>query len=928
MPRHPGAGTGPTGPALPRRPDLTVTSLANGLRVIVKTDRRSPVVICHVWVRVGSNREPDDLRGWAHGIEHMLFKGTGRRAEGDFAREVALAGGTTNAGTGYETTSYHVLLPREGLPVACDILADALLAAAFAPDSLDAERQVLVHENHMYDDQPFGFGVTWRWGMEEAFRVSPYRHPIGGRDEELLAAPRDEIVRFWRRAYRPDNMTAVVVGDVEAAEALATLETTFGRAPAAAGPPDLPAPAPEPPQQAPRLRLERGDLQKAYAKLIFHSPGESDPRRPALSVLRRLLMDGRSSRLFRVLREERQLVSNLGLPSETGRREGVVIVDLECAPERLREAVLAAAEVLEGLKAVPAGAEELARARLRLERGFVLDAETVQGQSSTIGYYDAMGDLAAAFDLPRRVAAVGAADVQTLAREIFGRQNLTAVLYLPQDTDPAAVGLPADAESVDALLAPVLSRSGEADGGGGGGEGAAAPGAPRPDPTLAREAGDGGPLLAGAPAAPAGAAGSAFERAPLPGGPPLYWRVDRSLPVLTLQIFARGGTCLEEPELAGLAHLTQVVQAKGTEREDAETLYRRLEGLGCSLLSRAERDRSGFALTTLARTVDPVLERLAALCCRPRLAAAELELERRQALEQLEAMEDDPFHKAGRALRWALYGDHPYGRPVLGREQTLPGIGRDDLRRHHARLWTADNLVVVASGDLDPERLHGRLGELLADLPPGPAPALPPLAGPLRPVGVDRRRLSRRMHQSVVFVAWPGPPDPDTDRAELMLLKELLNDQDGRLFEALRNRRSLCYSTAALSSSGFGPGFFAGFVLTDPERTEEAVAALVAELDRMRGEEADAAEFERARAKLVGSLLISSQSNAARVARCARDVLYGRGPDDLPRLLERIRACTPADVRRVAGTLIDPENRLEVVLGPPGDDADPAPASA
>ena len=185
-----------------------------GLRVVVRRDARSPVAVCNVWVRAGSNREPESLRGWSHGIEHMLFKGTHRRGERDFALEVAAAGGSTNAGTGYETTNYHITVPAARLPVAIDILGDALLCSRFEEAALDAERQVLVHENHMYDDIPFGFGVTWRWGLELAFDRSPYRHPIGGQDENLLTCPRERVMAYWRSAYHPTNMVAVVVGDV------------------------------------------------------------------------------------------------------------------------------------------------------------------------------------------------------------------------------------------------------------------------------------------------------------------------------------------------------------------------------------------------------------------------------------------------------------------------------------------------------------------------------------------------------------------------------------------------------------------------------------------------------------------------------------------------------------------------------------------
>jgi zinc protease len=258
--------------------DLYTGRLPGGLRVAIRRDARTPVAVCNIWVGVGSNREPEALRGWSHGIEHMLFKGTQRRGESDFALEVASAGGSTNAGTGYETTNYHITVPAAQLPVAIDILADALQHSVFDPESLEAERKVLVHENHMYDDIPFGFGVTWRWGLELAFDSSPYRHPIGGQDENLLTCPRERVMAYWRSAYHPTNMVAVVVGDVDPQAVFAQLGAVF---PVRTDAPDagdgnaiLAAPPLEPRRTAPRLRVETGDLKRAY-------PSSSSRRRAA-----------------------------------------------------------------------------------------------------------------------------------------------------------------------------------------------------------------------------------------------------------------------------------------------------------------------------------------------------------------------------------------------------------------------------------------------------------------------------------------------------------------------------------------------------------------------------------------------------------------------------------------------------------------------
>ena len=911
MPQETGAADS-TALALYDQHGVTVTTLANGLRTVIKEDHRSPVAICHVWVRVGSNREPDHLRGWSHGIEHMLFKGTARRGERDFAREVALAGGTTNAGTGYETTSYHVLVPRENLDQACDILADAIFHSAFAPASLDAERQVLIHENHMYDDIPFGFGITWRWGLDAAFDRSPYRFPIGGRDEELQGTSRDDIMALYRSAYRPDNMTAVIVGDVEPEAALSLLQDTFGRAPGGAGAALLQPPA-EAPQSGLRYRLDRGDLAKAYAKLIFHGPSERDPWRPVQSVVKRILADGRSCRLYRTVQEEQQLVSDIAVLTETGPREGIFVVDLETNPEQVADAIRATAAVLEELKNTPPPDDELDKTKRRVERSYVFNTETVQGQSATIGYYDAMQDLEGAFLFPDRVAAVDGKDVSRYCRKIFRRSNVTVLLYLPRQTDLAACSLPADAAGMERLLAAALSDEPR--------KRRAEPPASSPARATVRGQAATAAAASGQPAevkvAPATRAGVAtWEQTALANGLTTYYRVDRTRPTVALSLYATGGSCRETAASAGLAGLAQQVQVKGTETADAAAIHQAIERLGASVSPRVDRDYGGLYLTSLSRQLAPIIDQLGDIACRPTFPAEELERERRLALDQLQAMADDPFQSAAREMRAVMYGDHPYGRPLLGTEASLPHLSRDELVAHHAESWLPANLTLVVSGDIVPQDLLPRLEDALADLPEGAPPPRPDLAGGKPATGTVERRLTRNIHQSIVFLAWPGPTHPDQDRAELMLLKELLNGQSGRLFEALRNQQSLCYSTGLMSTAGYGQGLLAAYVLTDPASETRARGALLGELMGLLETAVPEEEFARARAKLVGNLLIANQANAARVGRCARDVLYSRGPNNLERLLEEINACTPEAVRTTALRYLDEENHFAVLVGP------------
>jgi len=877
-----------------KRHDILEVTLVNGLRVLIREDHRTPVATCNVWVGVGSNREDDDVRGWSHGIEHMLFKGTQRRGESDFALEVADMGGTTNAGTGYETTNYHITCPAEHIAKAVDVLHDALFHSSFDQAALDAEREVLVHENHMYDDQPSGFGVTWKWALELAFDQSPYRHPIGGRDEALLETPRDTIVEFWRRAYRPDNMTLVITGDVDTDDALAVVADRFG---GEANPelPPLPSPKPEPIHDSFRFRFERGDVQRVYAKLLLPGLAENDPDQPTLAVLQQILSDGRSSRLYRTVQEEKELVSGITLLAEAGPREGLLMVDLETGPDQFRDALVATAEVLAGMRLEPPTRPELDRAKIRAERSFVLGRESVLGQASSLGWHDLMGDLEGAFDYPARIAAVTDDDVVRIARDLIRADRMSLLIYAPRDADRGE--FPADADEAADLVGAVL-------------------------PPIEATADD--TARVAKPAAQAfiirprrkAAAQQPFEELMLSGGTRCYIRRDASLPAVSFGLYACGGVGLQPDGCHGLISLTQQVHAKASRDLSPIDLAGFVEDRGASLGSLSTRDQSGLHITGINRHLDELIETVGVLAAHPAFPEDEIDKERRFALDDLQALDDDPFQFAAMALRRDLYGDHPYGQPLIGTPESLASIKRDDLVDLHRRTWVSRNINVVMSGDVDRDAVATRLEAALADVPRGECPAAVDLTNVNRPKGIVSRRLERDVRQSVVLTAWPGPADPDTDRAALALLQSLLNGQSGRLFVELRNARSLCYASGVMITRGFAPGMIAGYVLTDPNHEDEAATALVDELGRMAHEIVGSEEFERARVRLLGNMLISLQSNNARVSRCASDVLYGRAPNNMAYYLEEIRKLQPAQVRDTAARYLGSEDRFEVRVGP------------
>src|SRR5947209_7137810 len=227
-------------------------SLPNGLTLLVEENHAAPVVAIQVWVRVGSADERADEAGLAHLHEHMLFKGTARRGPGEIARTIEACGGEINAWTSFDQTVYHVVLASRFFADGMDVLADAVTSAAFDPDELKREIEVVCEEIKRSQDSPA------RKLSRELFAASFGRHPYGkpviGTEESVRSFTRDGILKFYRRWYKPENTVVVVVGDVRTAEALRLAEKCFAF-PAGAFEPAPPRPS-EPHREAPLAKLK------------------------------------------------------------------------------------------------------------------------------------------------------------------------------------------------------------------------------------------------------------------------------------------------------------------------------------------------------------------------------------------------------------------------------------------------------------------------------------------------------------------------------------------------------------------------------------------------------------------------------------------------------------------------------------------------
>ncbi|HXC62912.1 MAG TPA: pitrilysin family protein, partial [bacterium] len=412
--------------------------LPNGLTVLVKPLHSAPVVAVNAWVRVGSVQEAPAEAGITHFIEHMLFKGTERLQVGELDRLIKRNGGYNNAHTRYESTDFIDVMPADKLEVALATMADALSHSTFDAEELGRERLVVLEELSRAQDNP-SF-EAWNRLCHLAFGTHPYRLPVIGTKDVLQKMDRDLLVSYWRRWYQPQNISVVIVGDVDPAKALALAAAAFGPwAPGGQSPQALPQ---EPAQQGLRCDEAAGDIQTTL--LVMGIPGcaELHQDAPALDMALSILGQGLSSRLNLTVREEQKLVQSVAAGQFSGADPGLCYLWAELEPDQVKPAAQALWAQVRRMQEEPVTADEIARQKLRLEHEDAAERMSMEGLAGKLGYYQTLGgDFSLVDRETARLKAVSAGDVQRVMRQYFQPSKLNLVVYRPRGS--RATGLDA-----------------------------------------------------------------------------------------------------------------------------------------------------------------------------------------------------------------------------------------------------------------------------------------------------------------------------------------------------------------------------------------------------------------------------------------------------------------------------------------------------
>jgi zinc protease len=418
---------------------LTQVILSNGMKVLLKEIHTAPLVSSWVWYRVGSRDEVNGKTGLSHWTEHMQFKGTPQFPATVLDRAISREGGSWNAMTYLDWTTYYETMPADKIDLALRLEADRMVNSLFDEKEVDSERTVIISEREGNENEPlFELGEAIQ---QTAFGVHSYHHEVIGDMADLRTITRDTLYEHYRTYYVPNNAVIAVAGDFETKSMLARIKELFEPIPAGPTPPRLSRP--EPPLRGEIKLTVEGQGETTYVQAAYRFPAATHPDFFPLTVLDSLLagasslnmfgggISNKTSRLYRALVDKELAVSVSGGASATI-DPFLYFFTLTVHPERSSEEVLAALDMeIERIQTGLVTKQEIARAIKQARAIFAYGSENVTNQAFWLGYAEMFADYDWFLTYLERLAKVTPREVQRVAREYLRPQNRVVGTYLP-----------------------------------------------------------------------------------------------------------------------------------------------------------------------------------------------------------------------------------------------------------------------------------------------------------------------------------------------------------------------------------------------------------------------------------------------------------------------------------------------------------------
>src|SRR5688572_13449889 len=871
------------------RIDVEKYTLPNGLEVILSRRTAIPMVSVNLWYHVGPANEEAGRTGFAHLFEHMMFQASKHVPEDTHFRFLEAAGASdVNGSTSFDYTNYYETVPANQLELALWLESERMgyLLEKVDQASLANQQDVVRNERRQRtENQPYGMAEEAVW--QTLFpKEHPYYAVVIGSHADIQAAKLDDVKRFFKQYYAPNNATLTLVGDFDTAQAKALITKYFGTLKRGADVPQIKVNTPSITAERRKIVPSRVELQRvsmAWLTPPFFAAGDAEA-----DITATILGGGRSSRLYKKLVYDRQIAQDVSAVQQSFGIRSVFQIDATARPGRTAaELEKAIDEELALLVKSGVDARELERARNTIETNIVGSLESITGLADRLNSYNhflktpdyAQKDFA-------RYGAVTAAAVQAFARDQL-RPNARVVIHaVPGDPDfgPQVPTPP-----------PVKAAAGE---------GAESINAAEPWRETPPKPGPARPLQLATPLS-----------ATLPNGLTLILSERRTVPIVAASLVFRTGSDANPLDKPGLANFVAAMLDEGTTTRNALQIADEVAVLGGSLGTGSSMDSSTVTARSLSRNFGPLLNIVSDVVLHPSFPAAEVERQRAQRLAQLVQQRENPGAVAAATTASALYGPkHPYGYPEIGTEASVKAITAADMQAFWKQNFVPNNAALVVAGDITMNELRALAEKAFGTWQRG-TPAQPALAAPAT-TSARIVIVNKPGPQTQVRVVTIGAPRSSPDFRPLQLMNLTLGGNfASRINMNLREKNGYTYGASSSFTFRKAAGPFQVGSGIRTEVTGPAVAEVFNELRGILTKPVTDDELMRAKEGLTNSLPGAFETNGNAVGNFANVFTYSLPLDYYTRYAEQVAAVTMAQTADVAKRYLVPEKMIVIAVG-------------
>ena len=381
---------------------------------------------------------------------------------------------------------------------------------------------------------------------------------------------------------------------------------------------------------------------------------------------------------------------------------------------------------------------------------------------------------------------------------------------------------------------------------------------------------------------------------------------------VSIGVWLARGSRHEPQAQSGIAHFVEHMLFKGTATRSAEDIAQEIDSIGGQMDAFTAKEYASYYIKVLDEHLPLAVEVLADIVMRPAFRREDIEREKKVVLEEIKMVEDTPDDLVHELFTEQFWADHPLGRPILGTKETVEALTADALRTYFTRTYSAPNLIIAATGNIEHEAVKALVSRMFEEVPTQ--------GDPLSDAPPDTSSTiiirNKDLEQSHVCLGTPGyRQDHDARYASYVLNTILGGSMSSRLFQNVREKRGLAYSVFSGLSAYRDAGSMTIYAGCANEAVGELIDVVIAELRRIKQEPPPASELQRAKDHLKGSLMLNLESTSSRMSQLARQEIYFDRQCDLDETLQGVERVTGADVERVAHELFADGSLAATVLG-------------